>query len=405
MAANRQPNNSRGGKSKIDLDLNLFLLRCRFHSIPAFVEKVNITGMDDLIYVMSFTVTKIKFNGPLSMRLSSFFKLNSIGLRTYTRHAFGWKMEPSWDATFEIGILFWRHQFTMAMRQTDFTKGRQILDSLQTETDDTYDVQVESGKDDGDWYTPQAKLTNATLLYLHGGGYAFHGAMSKRFAAMLAHHCGARLFAPDYRLTPEHPHPAQSEDALAAYRYLMERSSAKNLVIIGDSAGGHMALTLLQTLRAEGLPQPALCIGLCPWTDVGDRGASLHVNDKFDFVQGWMALRFGEWLDPNGYSGRETLSPMSLDYKGLAPIYLQAGGKEILCDMIREFAVAQVKRGASLMLDIWPDMPHDFQAFDSVKQSSSEALERICSAILFYIDRKGNFTHGSNSVELGALAM
>lgn len=80
--------------------------------------------------------------------------------------------------------------------------------------------------------------------------------------------------------------------------------AADKLVVIGDSAGGHMALTLLQRLQAEGLPQPALCIGLCAWSDIGDCGASLSGTDRFNLVQGWMALQFGKWLDPDGRYAR-----------------------------------------------------------------------------------------------------
>ncbi|MCB0058246.1 MAG: alpha/beta hydrolase [Caldilineaceae bacterium] len=333
------------------------------------------------------------------MRLAGFLTLNAIGAATYARHVLGRRMEPTWDAGFETGIRFWRQRFTEAMRCGDMARGRQLFDSVQTETDDIYDVSIEAcDRPKGRWYTPGTRLCDAMLLYFHGGGYAFHAAASRRFAAMLAHHCGARLFAPDYRLTPEHPHPAQAEDALAAWRHVASSTPAGKLVVIGDSAGGHMALTLLQTLKSEGLPQPALCIGLCPWTDVGDRGASLRGNDRYDLVQGWMALRFGEWLDPDGRYGREALSPISHDYSGLAPIYLQAGGREVLRDMIRDFATVQAARGADVLLDLWPDMPHDFQAFDTVKQSSSEALARICAAVMAFACGAGSFCEGPNTV-------
>jgi acetyl esterase/lipase len=269
-------------------------------------------------------MTKMKFSGPLWMRLSSFVAINKIGIATYVRHALGRRIEPTWDANLETGIRFWRHQFTLAMRQPDIARGRQILDSLQTETDNIYEVSVEPCEQrKGHWYVPKTRRSDATLLYLHGGGYAFHGAMSKRFAAMLAHHCGARLFAPNYRLT---------------------------------------------------------------------------TNDRYDLVQGWMALRFGEWLDPKGRYGRAALSPIAQDYKGLAPIYLQAGAREVLRDMIRDFATAQAEHGADVLLDIWSDMPHDFQAFDIEKQSSTEALSRICSAVLYHVDKRGSFAQGPNTV-------
>lgn len=344
---------------------------------------------------------KIRFSGPLKYRLASLLAMNRIALTTLARHAFRPRLEPTWDAYFEIGIRFWRHQFTRAMQHSDVAEGRLIFDSLITETDDVYDVTIEASADpQGHWYIPCIQNSDATLLFCHGGGYTFHGAISRRFAAMLAHHCGARLFAPDYRLTPEHPHPAQAEDALAAWRFVVKTTPPGKIVIIGDSAGGHMALMLLQRLRAVGLPQPALCIGLCPWTDIGARGASLHGNDRYDLVQGWMALQFGEWLDPQGTFGREVLSPIDHDYKGLAPIYLQAGGREILRDMIIDFARRQLAKGADVLLDLWDDMPHDFQAMDSDRRSSTEALARIRDAVLWHTASQGAFGAGPRSVVL-----
>ncbi|GAA6188488.1 alpha/beta hydrolase [Litorivita sp. NS0012-18] len=330
-------------------------------------------------------MAKITYSGPVRFRIESSVALGAIAVASYARHALGRKMEPSWSAQFETGIRFWRRQFTRAMRMRDMARGRLLFDALQTSTDDVYEVTAEAcAAPRGHWYVPRRAASKAVILYLHGGGYTFHGAVSARFAQMLAHHTGARVFAPDYRLTPEHPHPAQSDDALAAWRYLRERAQAQQIVVVGDSAGGHMALMLLQRLKSEALEQPALCIGLCPWTDIGPRGASLRCNDRYDLVQGWMALQFGRWLDPDARFGRAALSPVSYDFAGLAPIYLQAGGREVLRDMIIDFAQGQAVKGAEVMLDLWPDMPHDFQAYDSLKPSSTEALARLVAAVAAY---------------------
>lgn len=327
-------------------------------------------------------MAKIRFSGPFLFRLKSFLTLNKIALGVYARHAFGHRLAPDWDASIEIGIRFTRAQFTKALTGPDMKLGRHLFDSLQLETSDRYDVDTATKiSPKGHWYIPRERQSDVTLLYLHGGGYSFHGAVSARFAAMLAHHTGARIFAPDYRLTPEHCHPAQADDALAAWQFLVGQSAPENIVVIGDSAGGHMALMLLQTLKEKELAQPALCIGLCPWTDIGDRGASLRDNDKYDLVQGWMALKFGQWLDPKEVFGRDALSPIAHDFKGLAPIYLQAGGREVLRDMIVEFAEIQRAKGAEVTLDLWPDMPHDFQAYDGLTASSKEALARIVDVI------------------------
>lgn len=350
--------------------------------IPALPVLAHLSRCSRTIAQLVIWMPRIRFAGPFSMRLKSALAINRIGFATYVRHTFGRRIAADWDANFEIGIRFWRHQFTQAMQQGDMARGRLLLDSLQTESDDVYDVVVEAAPDwAGQWHRPVSRKSPATILYFHGGGYTFHMGGTRRYASMLTHHIGADLFAPDYRLTPEHPHPAQAEDALTAWNRLVLHVPPNKIVVIGDSAGGHMALMLLQALKERGLEQPAMCIGLCAWTDIGDRGTSLRENDTYDLVQGWMALQFGRWLDPGDVCGRAALSPIDQDYTGTAPIYLQTGGREVLHDMIVEFAAIQSARGADVTLDAWPDMPHNFQAYDSMKKSSTEALGRIVERI------------------------
>lgn len=344
-------------------------------------------------------MSTIKFAGPLLLRLSSFLALNKIAISTYARRMFGQRIEPSWDTNLEIGVRFTRHQFTRAMTVDNIAQGRVILDSLQTQTPDIYAVNcIHQATPKGKWYVPHHSTSRATILYFHGGGYAFHGAMSVRFAEMLAHHTGASVFTPDYRLIPEHPHPAQAHDARAAWDFVAGRKQAKEIVVIGDSAGGHMMLNLLRELKQQGREQPSLGIGLCPWTDIGERGQSLYQNDRYDLVQGWMAIQFGKWLDPKEEFGRTKLSPISYDYNGVAPIYLQAGGREILHDMIYDFAKKQVALNADLLLDVWPSMPHNFQLMDSTQDASVVALERIAAVIRFTMKQDPVFPPDANTV-------
>ncbi len=317
-----------------------------------------------------------------------------VSLRTILRRSVFGPLAPRWPLDFEIGTLFWRGQFNHAFAMDDIVEARRYFDSLQTLTDEEYDVACTPSPPDapkGYWIAPREPRSDLTLLYLHGGGYAFHAAISRRFAEMLAGLLGTKLFAPDYRLTPEHPHPAQLQDALAAYRYLLkEGTDPKRLVVVGDSAGGHLTLMTLLGLRDAGLPQPALAVGLCPWTDIGDRGKSLYANDRYDLVQGYMAIRFGEWLTGGKSYSREDLSPIHQRYTGLAPMYLQGGGREVLIDMIRDFARTVAEQGCAVTLDVWPDMTHDFQAHGLSHPDSAEAVERLKQAIASYAGAKPN---------------
>lgn len=329
-------------------------------------------------------MSRISYCGPFGYRMASTLALYRISLATLARHALGRRLDPSWGLSHEIGIRFWRHQFTRAMTMGNIAAGRAYFDSLQTRGDEVVSVSRERVQHPvpGTWVTPKVPTSQATLLYFHGGGYTFDAHMTDDFADLIAARTGARLFQADYRLTPEHEHPAQAEDALAAYRALLEETDPSRLVLVGDSAGGHMALMTLLAAREAGLAQPVLCIGLSPWTDIGARGASLTAHDRFDLVQGWMALRFGEWLTGGEVTRhRAALSPISHDFSGLCPLYLQGGGKEVLIDMIRDFAQVQADYGASVCLDVWPNMTHDFFGYGSLRPEAEAALDRIRTAI------------------------
>lgn len=339
---------------------------------------------------------QIIFQGKLKHSLSSFWKLNLIAINVYWRRLRSRPIVANWSANTEIGNLFWRHQFTKAMAMPDIADGRAYFDSLMTYTDEKFDVLRKPNAEHaprGDWHIPKAETRNATMLYLHGGGYTFYSDVSRRFADLLADTLRMPVFAPNYRLTPEHRHPAQLEDALTAYTHLLDTGiDPTTIIVLGDSAGGHLTLQLLLALRDQKLPQPALAIGLCPWTHVGDAGESLHTNNQFDLVQGEMALQFGKWLIGDTDYSEEELSPLCQDLTGIAPLYLQAGQKEILHDMIVEFAKYAQINEAEVMLDTWPDMTHNFQANGRTMPQSSEALDRIEQAITLCLEKPNNFS-------------
>lgn len=328
---------------------------------------------------------RIVFSGPWRFRIGSFIRLMQLGFWVKLRHARGQKLHSDWDADHEIGTLFWRGQFERALRLGDMGQGRRLFDSLQTYAGPAAQVRrqpVTIGGLAAEWITPNELRDDVTVLYLHGGGYAFHAAVTRDFAAMLADLLGRRVLVPDYRLTPEHPHPAQLEDALTAWVFLLDQGAAPDrMVILGDSAGGHLMLMTLLALRDRGLAQPATGIGLSPWTDIGARGRSLTGNDRYDLVQGWMTLLFGEWLQAGSGLTREALSPVDQDYSGCAPIYLQAAECEVLVDQARDMARRLQAQSHPVMLEIWPGVVHEFHAYGRHLPQSAQAFDRLNAAI------------------------
>lgn len=328
---------------------------------------------------------KTILQGRFSHKARSLASLTLASARVLARRAVGRPLVPEWTYLFEVGNLFWRAQFNHAFALKDIADARAYFDSLVPVVDGTPQTDIrpsQSGEPRGEWFIPRTRKGAATVLYFHGGGYTFYAAVSRHFIAMLAATLGLPIFASDYRLTPEHPHPAQIDDALAAYRFLLARGTdPAHLAVCGDSAGGHLMLMTLVRLREAGLPQPAIGIGLSPWTDIGRRGASQFGNDAYDLVQGYMTLQFAAWLKgTSGFSDAE-LSPIHQDLRGLAPLYLQAGGKEILVDMIRDFARTAQSQGARVRLEVWEHMTHEFHAHGQELPESREALDRIGAAI------------------------
>jgi monoterpene epsilon-lactone hydrolase len=110
----------------------------------------------------------------------------------------------------------------------------------------------------------------AVILYLHGGAYAIgSAAASVGLASDLSRRAGTRLVTVDYRLAPEHPHPAAVQDVVAAYRGLLDTGlSPSRIAIAGESAGAGLVAATLVALKQAGLPQPTSAVLMSPWADL-----------------------------------------------------------------------------------------------------------------------------------------
>ena len=234
----------------------------------------------------------------------------------------------------------------------------------------------------GSWFTGKALNPSATLLYSHGGGYSFYPKAYANFIASVALATNCKTFALDYRLAPEHRFPAQLEDALNAYRWLLENGTNPSyLVIGGDSAGAHLTLSLVLALRDLKLPPPALAVALSPPTDFDPERVRLVDNEHCDWIEKQMLLRWADWFCDPDQRRNPLVSPLDADLRGLPLIYIQAGRAEILYDSIQTFADHARSQGADVTLESWADMNHVFQIFGRYVPQSSEALRRLGQVI------------------------
>ena len=250
--------------------------------------------------------------------------------------------------------------------ETDVESARATLSAIKHKVPPGVVARTETvGGVSGEWLRPASGATAGTLLYLHGGGYfacspQTHRPITGGFAKR-----GLEVFAPDYRLAPEHPFPAAIDDAVAAYRGLLARGIAPgDLTIGGDSAGGGLALATLLTLRAAGDPLPAATMLFSPWTDLAATGETLRSNRKRD------AMFNGDGMDKaadvylGGADPKHPLaSPLYADLSGLPPTLIHAGTYEVLLDDSRRLAERARAAGTDVTLQTWPVVPHVWQLF------------------------------------------
>jgi monoterpene epsilon-lactone hydrolase len=240
-------------------------------------------------------------------------------------------------------------------------------------------VEVEAGALTFHRVTTAASRTGRHLLYLHGGAYV-SGApdLYRHFAWRVADAAKACVWMLAYRLAPEHPFPAALDDALAGYRWLVDQmSDTSELFVMGDSAGGGLALSLLLKLRDAGRPLPAAAVALSPWTDLALTGRSLKSNAAADPMLNAddlpdLARHYLAGADPR----TPYASPLYGDTAGLPPVLIQVGSDEILRDDATRMADRLQRDNPRSQLEIWPRMPHVWQLFVPVLPEARQAISR-----------------------------
>ncbi|WP_405884055.1 alpha/beta hydrolase [Streptomyces sp. NBC_01384] len=216
------------------------------------------------------------------------------------------------------------------------------------------------------------------VLYIHGGAYAIGSASdSVGLAADVARRTGARAVSVDYRLAPEHPFPAAVDDTLAVYHALLKDGvPSTRIAVVGESAGGGLAVATLLAARDAGLPQPSSAVLFSPWTDLTVSGASAVGKADVDpaLTAEGLRTRARDYLgtaDP----AAPLASPVFADLTGLAPLLIQVGSHEILLDDAVRLAARAGAHDVAVQLQVWPEVPHVFQSFAAFLTDASEALD------------------------------
>lgn len=221
-----------------------------------------------------------------------------------------------------------------------------------------------------EWVTHVRSDPSRVVMHVHGGAFVAGSPRTHRgIARGLAHIAKARVFMPEYRLAPEHPYPEPLDDAVTAYKWLVDEEGVPphRIAVSGDSAGGGLGLSMLLRLRDEGVPLPACYVGLSPWTDLAATGASIEENNGRDVMFGQIPTQLASVLASLYYGDADPtdplVSPMYADMTGMPPMLIHVGESELIRDDGLRLVSRARRDGVHASVGRFHGMWHVFQAF------------------------------------------
>jgi acetyl esterase/lipase len=247
-----------------------------------------------------------------------------------------------------------------------------------------------------EWIVPSAAYNDRVILYLHGGAYNRGSINSHRLlAANIANAAQARALIIDYRLAPEDPFPAAIEDAMTAYQWLLSNNiSPDQIVVVGDSAGGGLTLSMLVALRDEGEPLSLAAVCLSPWTDLTITGESWSTKAKVELVlDPGEVIKSAQLYLKNAGSSTPLASPVYADLSNLPPLLIQVGTDEILLSDSTRLAEKAKAAGVDVNLEVWEGMFHVWHFAANILPEGRQAIDRIGQ----FIDQMFKRSIGRNS--------
>ncbi len=242
-----------------------------------------------------------------------------------------------------------------------------------------------------EWLIPSPQEDpQKVILYTHGGGYVSGSCSDHRgLVAKVAEGSGVRVLLFEYRLAPEHPFPAGLEDTLTVYRWLLSQGTApKNIVIMGELAGGGLCLAALLAIRGQGLPLPSAGIALSPWTDLKLTGESYRTKAKQCLSPLGMSVVCSKYYVGENDPSDPWISPLYGDLHGLPPLLINVGEYEIMLDDSTRFAAKAQAAGVEVTLQVAEGMFHCYPLLAPLFPEAIQAMDEISRFIKTHIGKE-----------------
>jgi epsilon-lactone hydrolase len=277
--------------------------------------------------------------------------------------------------------------YVQALSIPDLGRVRAIIRELfsgRAMPEGTEVIPVKAAGIDCEWIVPTIASTDHRLLYLHGGSYIAGDLDTYRaFVSHVAHSCQCCVLNVGYRLAPENDTSAPREDALTAYRWILQHgpdrvTSPHRVFMAGDSAGGGLAISSIVALRDAGERLPDAAVTLSAAMDLSGMPTLPVEQRRMVDAMTRLFLRDTDPRDP-------AVSPLYADLRGLPPVLMQVSGAEPALVQNVRFEERARAAGVAARLEIWPEMPHDWQLFTPELPEAEAALAQIGTFVRGFI--------------------
>ena len=212
---------------------------------------------------------------------------------------------------------------------------------------------------------PDGSSPTRTVLHLHGGGFV--GDIDGghwRYAGAVARAAGARVVLPAYPLAPTHSWRDSSDALFGLWQELAVEAPA-GVALLGDSAGGGLALRLAQRAAAGSGPQPTHLVLVSPWVDLtGDTPGTEQARSRDPWLKLTKLRLYGRWWAGDDDPALPQVSPLFGELAGLPPTLVQCGTRDLLLPQVRELVRRSRAAGVEVtyveepgLLHVYPLLP------------------------------------------------
>lgn len=264
---------------------------------------------------------------------------------------------------------------------SNLTEERGGFESLGLSYPPVLDIKIETvviGDVVCHWFIPENTIATETVVYFHGGGFIYGSLQSHR--AMVSHitqAIGRKILLIEYALAPEYPFPAALNEVIAVIRELTADQDFR-FGLMGDSAGGNLAISTALELKTLGLPLPLYQVVISPWVNMETTYSSYTQNEKLDPIISRDFVRYAASLYAAGQSLKDPrMSPVYGDLGGFEPTLILVGSTEVLRDDSLHLYAALQNAGSSTVLKIFDRANHVWTLTDIASRDGQLALTEI----------------------------